>query len=60
MILEGIIEAFFSYSGPKHVYECNYCGRKFKKKNKNSTLRPHKDKSGYHCIGKRGYYIGYE
>ena len=50
----------FLYSDYKHIYECSYCGKKFKRKTKNPTLRPHKDKYGYPCSGKRGYYLGYE
>jgi hypothetical protein len=44
-------------SGPKYVYQCNYCGRKFTKSTRDSTLREHKDKSGYRCPGRSGYYV---
>ncbi len=44
-------------SGPKYVYECTYCGRKFTRQSRNSALKPHKDKNGYPCNGKTGYLV---
>jgi predicted nucleotidyltransferase component of viral defense system len=41
----------------KYVYQCNYCGRKFSKTTRDGTLGEHKDKSGYRCPGRRGYYV---
>ena len=49
----------YSNSGPKHIYECGYCRREFRRKNRNSILRPHKGKDGYPCSNRRGYYVGY-
>jgi predicted nucleotidyltransferase component of viral defense system len=46
-----------SHYGPKYVYECGYCGRKFTRKTQNSTMRAHKDKSGYPCSGRIGYLV---
>ncbi|MCL5411060.1 MAG: nucleotidyl transferase AbiEii/AbiGii toxin family protein [Patescibacteria group bacterium] len=43
--------------GPKYIYQCSFCGRKFTKTTYNSTLREHKDKNGYRCGGRRGFYI---
>lgn len=44
-------------NGPKYVYECTYCGRKFIRQSHDSALKPHKDKSGYSCPGRTGYLI---
>ena len=44
-------------SGPTYVYECYYCGKKFYHRTHNSVLRPHKDKLGYRCSGRRGYFV---
>jgi DNA-directed RNA polymerase subunit RPC12/RpoP len=44
-------------SGPKYVYQCNRCGRNFTKKHRDSSLGEHKDKSGYRCSGRIGYYV---
>jgi predicted nucleotidyltransferase component of viral defense system len=46
-----------SYGRPKYIYQCTYCGRKFAKTTHNSNIREHKDKSGYRCGGRRGYYV---
>jgi predicted nucleotidyltransferase component of viral defense system len=43
--------------GPRYVYQCSYCGKKFTKKTYNGNLRPHKDKNGYPCGGRYGYYV---
>ena len=44
-------------SGPKYIYQCNYCGKKFTKSTRNSNIREHKDKNGYRCGGRYGYYV---
>jgi predicted nucleotidyltransferase component of viral defense system len=44
-------------SGPKYIYQCNYCGRKFTKTTRDGTLREHKDKNGYRCGGRHGFYV---
>jgi hypothetical protein len=44
-------------SGPKYIYQCNYCGKKSTKTKRNSSIRQHKDKSGYKCSGRSGFYI---
>ena len=43
----------------RHVYECPYCHRRFYRKRRNSTLKPHNDKNGYRCSGRRATYIGF-
>lgn len=44
-------------TGFTYTIECPYCGRTFKRKTRNTTLRPHKDKSGWPCHGRRGYIV---
>lgn len=43
--------------GPRYIYQCNYCGRKFSKRTNNGTLGKHKDKYKYPCGGRHGYYV---
>jgi hypothetical protein len=44
-------------SGPVYVVECIYCSKKFRRKRSGTTLRPHKDPSGWACPGRRGYLV---
>ena len=44
----------------RHVYQCPYCQRRFYHKNRNAALKPHKDKNGWRCSGRRGTYIGFQ
>ena len=44
-------------SGPRFVYECPVCGRRFTRKTRSSTLRKHKDKSGLPCPGRRALFV---
>ncbi|MGO9445702.1 MAG: nucleotidyl transferase AbiEii/AbiGii toxin family protein [Thiobacillaceae bacterium] len=44
-------------AGPRYVYECPYCGKKFTRHSRNSALKPHKDKGGYPCSGRTGYLV---
>lgn len=44
-------------SGIKYVYACSYCSKRFYKSAQDSTLRAHKDKNGYPCGGRHGYYV---
>lgn len=46
-----------SGSGPTYVVECSHCGRKFKRQTRDTSLKPHKDKNGYNCSGRRGNII---
>lgn len=41
-------------TGIKYVVECTYCGKKFTRNSSTTTLKPHKDKSGYPCPGRTG------
>jgi len=43
--------------GPKYVFECPVCGKQFTHKSFNGSLNPHKDKSGYPCMGRFGTYL---
>ncbi|MDO8556850.1 MAG: nucleotidyl transferase AbiEii/AbiGii toxin family protein [Candidatus Jorgensenbacteria bacterium] len=43
--------------GPKYIYQCSYCGKKFTKSKQNNSIRKHKDKNGYPCGGRHGYYV---
>jgi hypothetical protein len=43
--------------GPKYVYQCTLCGKKFTRKSNNTRLNPHKDKQGYPCPGRTGIYV---
>ena len=38
--------------GPRYIYECTYCGKRFTRKKRASRLNPHKNKSGYPCLGR--------
>jgi hypothetical protein len=43
--------------GPTYVFQCSYCGKRFEHKTNDPTLRAHKDKSGWNCSGRRGYWV---
>ncbi len=40
-----------------YTLECHYCGRKFPRSTRTTTLRRHNDANGYPCAGRRGYLI---
>lgn len=42
---------------PKYIYQCSYCGKTFTKSTQNGNLGEHKDKNGYKCGGRYGYYV---
>lgn len=44
-------------SGPKYIFQCGFCGKKFTKRINNGNLNAHKNKSGYPCGGRFGYYV---
>lgn len=47
-----------SKSGVVYVFECSYCGKRFKRTTYDTRLRPHKDKGGvFDCIGRVGYEV---
>jgi DNA-directed RNA polymerase subunit RPC12/RpoP len=43
--------------GPKYIYQCNSCGKKFIKSKHDNSIRQHKDKNGYSCGGRYGFYV---
>jgi len=43
--------------GPIYIFECSYCGKKFKRTKNNPRLNPHKDKNGWNCSGRMGYLV---
>ena len=43
--------------GPTHVYECTSCGKKFRRKTRDSSLREHKTPDGWACQGRRAMYV---
>lgn len=43
-------------SGPKYVFRCSVCGKKFQRSTYDATLKPHKGKQRYPCPGRVGYY----
>lgn len=43
-----------SSHSPVYVVECSHCGKHFRRKSYHTTLKPHKDKSGYPCMGRSG------
>ena len=43
--------------GPTYVYQCTLCGRRFRRKTKDSSLREHKTPDGRACRGRRALYI---
>jgi predicted nucleotidyltransferase component of viral defense system len=45
------------FSGPTHVFECSYCGKRFKRQKYDAQLNPHKDKTGWDCPGRIGYWV---
>jgi predicted nucleotidyltransferase component of viral defense system len=47
-----------SKSGTVYVFECGYCGKRFKRWTYDTHLRPHKDKDGvFDCPGRVGYEV---
>jgi uncharacterized C2H2 Zn-finger protein len=45
-------------TGPTYVFRCPNCGKEFRHAKNDSSLRKHKDASGYLvCPGRRGYFI---
>lgn len=47
----------FGMNGPTYVYECTHCGKRFNHKKQDSKLNKHKDKNGWDCPGRTGYYV---
>jgi DNA-directed RNA polymerase subunit RPC12/RpoP len=43
--------------GPRYIYKCSFCGKQFTKSTPRGNLQPHKNKDGYPCSGRYGYYV---
>ncbi len=44
-------------TGPTYIFRCSACGKQFSRKTHDSSLRPHKNKSGWACYGRHGIYV---
>lgn len=49
--------SFTSNFGPKYIFECTYCGKRFTRRTNDSKLNKHKDKHGYPCPGSTGFFV---
>ena len=48
----------WSHSGqPAYIVQCTTCGKKFKRKRYETRLNPHKNKEGYQCPGRTGFFV---
>jgi len=45
-------------TGPRYVYQCPMCGRRFTHTTRSASLRPHKNRQGSRCSGRRGTFVG--
>jgi predicted nucleotidyltransferase component of viral defense system len=43
--------------GMTHVFRCSVCGKLFKRKTYDATLKPHKNKQGNPCFGRFGTFV---
>ncbi len=43
--------------GPKYVFECPYCRKRFQHATNDPTLQKHKTKDGWNCSSRRGYLV---
>lgn len=43
--------------GPKYVFECPVCGKRFTRGSYSASLNSHKDKNGYPCPGRNGIFL---
>ena len=46
-----------AHDGPRYVFRCSYCGKRFEHKTNDPTLRTHKDRDGWNCPGRRGDWV---
>lgn len=44
-------------SGPEYIVECPACGKRFTRRRRDSSLRPHKTPGGWPCPARRGYIV---
>jgi predicted nucleotidyltransferase component of viral defense system len=47
-----------SRSGITYLYRCPVCSKRFERRSRDFTLRPHKAPGGYQCSGRRGIFEG--
>ncbi len=43
--------------GPTYVFQCPVCSKRFEHKTNDPKLRAHKDKNGWNCSGRRGFWV---
>ncbi|OGW40042.1 MAG: hypothetical protein A2Y97_09880 [Nitrospirae bacterium RBG_13_39_12] len=43
--------------GPKYVFQCSFCGKRFTHKTNDPKINKHKDKYGNPCPGRTGFYV---
>ena len=43
--------------GPKYIFRCSICGKRFSRNSYNASLNPHKNKQRYPCPGRTGLYV---
>lgn len=46
-----------SQPGPTYVYRCPVCSKTFDRKNMDSSLNAHKNRQGFPCPGRTGYFV---
>jgi predicted nucleotidyltransferase component of viral defense system len=46
-----------SRSGPRYVYECSLCGRRFRRKTRTTRLEAHKNRAGSRCLGRHALWV---
>ena len=46
-----------THYGPRYVFECAICGKKFPHTSYRAALNPHKNKQGFPCFGRTGIYV---
>lgn len=42
----------------EYVVRCSVCGKRFRRARRSTSLRPHKDRRGWDCMGRVGYPVG--
>jgi predicted nucleotidyltransferase component of viral defense system len=45
-------------TGPKHIVQCSYCGKQFRRTSPSPRMNKHKDRFGNQCYGRSGFYVG--
>lgn len=44
-------------SGPMYIFECNTCGKRFRRKRRRTRNQKHNDPSGFRCSGRSSYLV---